>query len=132
MPGNKKNIPPPPHPTPTPKNKSAKEVWTAPLGPSEISAQWYAHARLAVVEMTAYVWGAGAPQGRWITFLTRVQEKPAELTLALLNDLCAQLDLLKTEWKVLLRIINCNMVCNTTGSRGLPRAKFLVSAPWWP
>ena len=59
MPGNQKASRPHFHPTSTPKNKSAKEVWTAPLGPSEISAQWYAHARLAVVEMTAYVWGAG-------------------------------------------------------------------------
>lgn len=82
--------------SPPPKShqkKNHEEISTAPIGPDEVSAQWYATARLAIAEMSAWIWGAGQGARRWTTFATRIQEKPAELSLVLMDGILREIDL---------------------------------------
>jgi hypothetical protein len=61
-------------------------VKTLPIGPEEIGPLWYARARLAYCTFGCFCWGDGIPAaGLWIMLHSRVMEKTAEYTMALLN-----------------------------------------------
>jgi hypothetical protein len=73
------------------------EVFTVPIGPSEVGAQWYARARLAVNNLGLCVWGAGVKGMRYISLLSRVMEKTSEYTVAAVMEVTNRLDLTETD-----------------------------------
>lgn len=76
---------------------SEKEVFTLPIGPAEISAQWYARSRLAVNNLGIVVWGAGQKAQSYYSVLSRVMEKTSEYTVAAFAYVCARLNLAETD-----------------------------------
>ena len=61
------------------------------MGPREAITEWYANARLAYCILSFYCWSAGDKVGHWRTYISRVMEKGAIYSLALLQDLVAWL-----------------------------------------
>jgi hypothetical protein len=60
----------------------------------EVAETWRAPARLAYTTMTICCWGIALPRVRFISFITRVMEKPGVLSIAIVTDCLA---ILKTE-----------------------------------
>ncbi len=67
-----------------------QEVQTIPCGPAETAELWRGGSRLGLNTMAIIVWMAGKPRSHF-TYCTRVLEKPALLTCAILNDLFEKL-----------------------------------------
>ena len=68
------------------------DVRSLPVGPGETGAQWYANNRLGYNTLVAFIVGPGLHHaGEIFVYLTRVMEKPALLSCAILLDIVKQL-----------------------------------------
>ena len=65
-----------------------------PIGPEESGPMWYAQARLAITTWGCMVWGQGvADENEHHIYLSRVMDRTAAFTIALLDDLLGRIDL---------------------------------------
>ena len=71
-----------------------EEVLTLPIGPEESGPMWYARARLAVTTWGCLCWGAGVDKrGIHKIYVSRVMDRTAAFTIALLRDVLDGIDL---------------------------------------
>ena len=91
-----------------------KELFTLPVGPNELGAQWYARARLGVRCLACYCWGAGAPSGKWLTYMSRCQELTAKFSITILWDIAQRL--------VLLDVLKINYIFECGPTSALTRS----------
>ena len=64
----------------------SQEIGTLPLGPIEVSSQWFARARLAFSTLGVHIWAAGGVN-EMHTVCSRVMENTSGYTMAALWDL---------------------------------------------
>ena len=73
---------------------------TLPLGDREGGRWWYAGSRTSITHLGVYVWGEGAPAGRYFSYMSEVMDHTPDMVIAIMTDLFQRLGTMSAAQRV--------------------------------